>query len=58
VQSERPSAGERQRILDILQFARTTCIIRPEEPITTYQDEQVMQAEERPKTQQTLLFKP
>ena len=52
------SVEERQRVLDVLQFSKTTCIIRPEEPIATYQDEQVMQAKKRPKTQQTLLFKP
>ena len=52
------TAEERQRILDILQFAKTTCIIRPEEPIATYQDEETVPDEERPKKQQTFLFKP
>ena len=52
------TAEERQRILDILQFAKTTCIIRPEEPIATYQDEETVPDEERPKKQQTFMFKP
>ena len=52
------TAEERQRILDILQLTRTTCVVRPEEPIAAYQDEQVVQAEGRPKIQQTFLFKP
>jgi len=52
------TAEERERVLDILQFARTTCIIRPEEPIVTYQDEEATPEEERPKKQQTFFFMP
>jgi len=52
------TAEERGRVLDILQFARTTCIIRPVEPIATYQDEAAISEEERPKKQQTFVFMP
>ena len=52
------TAEERERILDILQFARTQCIIRPEEPIATYQDEETVSEEDRPKKQQTFFFMP
>lgn len=52
----RITAEERQRILDLLQFARTTCIMRPEEPIATYQDEEALPRDDRPKKQQTFFF--
>jgi len=52
------TAEERERVLDIVQFARTTGIIRPEEPIVTYQDEEAIPEEERPKKQQTFFFMP
>jgi len=49
---------DRQRILDILHFARTSCVIRPEEPIATYQDEDAVAEPDRPKKQQTFFFMP
>lgn len=52
------SDEDRRRILDILQFARTTCVIRPEEPIATYQDEEAVAEPDRPKKQQTFFFMP
>ena len=52
------TAEERQRILDILQFARTACVVSPEEPIATRQDEQEVPKETRRKNQQTFLFRP
>lgn len=51
---------DRDEILQMLQFARKTCIIQPEEPIATYQDEQVERGirDEIPKKQQTFFFMP
>lgn len=49
---------DREQILDILQFARTSCVIRPEEPIATYQDEEALPEPDRPKKQQTFFFMP
>jgi hypothetical protein len=49
---------DRQRILEILQFARTGCVIRTEQPIATYQDEETPPEPDRPKKQQTFSFIP
>ncbi len=49
---------DRERVLDILQFARTSCVIRPEEPIATYQDDEAIPEPDRPKRQQTFFFMP
>ncbi|MBC8875348.1 MAG: hypothetical protein H8E44_38480 [Planctomycetes bacterium] len=49
---------DRRRILGILHFARTSCVIRTEEPIATYQDEEVVAETDRPKKQQTFFFMP
>lgn len=55
----RISDEEREQILDVLHFARKPCTICPDEPISTFLDEDDRApGDERPKVQQTFFFMP
>ena len=53
------STHEREKLLGILRFAQEPCRVRREEPIPTFQDEQVVdRRDESPKKQLLLPFHP